>query len=95
MNPAGSTAKTPSSPMIDATGMIGDLSRRGVLDRRPDDNDRRRTLVVIADSYRTAVAAWLGGADRGRRAALGPLTAEQRALVITPLRAYEEAVSSS
>ena len=75
--------------------MIGDLSRQGVLDRRTDDNDRRRTLVAIADSHRAAVADWLGGADRGWRAALGPLTAEQRALVITTLRAYEEAVSSS
>ncbi|NKY43394.1 MarR family transcriptional regulator [Nocardia cerradoensis] len=74
--------------------MIGDLSRQGVLERRTDDNDRRRTLVAIADAHRTAVADWLGGADRGWRAALGPLTAEQRALVITTLRAYEEAVSS-
>ncbi|WP_174554518.1 MarR family winged helix-turn-helix transcriptional regulator [Nocardia mikamii] len=74
--------------------MIGDLSRQGVLERRPDDNDRRRTLVAIADAHRTAVSDWLGGADRGWRAALGPLTAEQRALVITTLRAYEDAVSS-
>ncbi|MFE2999696.1 MarR family transcriptional regulator [Nocardia sp. NPDC059246] len=73
--------------------MVADLSRQGVVDRRTDDNDRRRTLVAIADSHRTAVAAWLGGADRGWRAALGPLTAEQRALVIATLRAYEEAVS--
>ncbi|MFF0454559.1 MarR family transcriptional regulator [Nocardia africana] len=74
--------------------MIGDLSRQGVLERRTDDKDRRRTLVAIADAHRTAVADWLGGADRGWRAALGPLTAEQRALVIATLRAYEEAVSS-
>lgn len=75
--------------------MVGDLSRQGVLERRTDDKDRRRTLVAIADSHRAAVAAWLGGADRGWRAALGPLTAEQRALVISTLRAYEEAISSS
>ncbi|MFE3225560.1 MarR family transcriptional regulator [Nocardia sp. NPDC059228] len=73
--------------------MVADLSRQGVVDRRTDDNDRRRTLVTIADSHRTSVAAWLGGAGRGWRAALGPLTAEQRALVIATLRAYEEAVS--
>ncbi|MEV6390516.1 MarR family transcriptional regulator [Nocardia xishanensis] len=73
--------------------MVADLSRQGVVDRQTDDNDRRRTLLTIADSHRTAVAAWLGGADRGWRAALGPLTAEERALVIATLRAYEEAVS--
>ncbi|GAA5074602.1 MarR family winged helix-turn-helix transcriptional regulator [Nocardia iowensis] len=75
--------------------MVGDLSRHGVVSRRTDENDRRRTLVTIADAHRAAVTAWLGGADRGWRAALGPLTAEQRALVIATLRAYEEAVSSS
>ena len=74
--------------------MIGDLSRQGVLDRRSDDNDRRRTLVAIADSHRPAVQAWLGAADRGWRAAFAPLTGEQRALVIATLRAYEEAVAS-
>ncbi|NKY85404.1 MarR family winged helix-turn-helix transcriptional regulator [Nocardia veterana] len=74
--------------------MVADLSRQGVLDRRSDDTDRRRTLVTIADAHRAAVSAWLGGADRGWRAALGPLTAEQRALVISTLRAYEEAVSA-
>ncbi|MBF6275346.1 MULTISPECIES: MarR family transcriptional regulator [Nocardia] len=74
--------------------MIADLSRQGVLERRTDDNDRRRTLVTIAGAHRKAVADWLGGADRGWRAALGPLTAEQRALVIATLRAYEEAVSA-
>ncbi|WP_040815177.1 MarR family winged helix-turn-helix transcriptional regulator, partial [Nocardia concava] len=73
--------------------MVADLSRQGVVERRPDDNDRRRTLVAIADSQRKAVEAWLGGADRGWRAALGPLTAEQRALVIATLHAYEEAVA--
>lgn len=75
--------------------MVGDLSRHGVVSRRTDENDRRRTLVTIADAHRAAVTAWLGGVDRGWRAALGPLTAEQRALVIATLRAYEEAVSSS
>ncbi|MET8654495.1 helix-turn-helix domain-containing protein [Nocardia aurea] len=75
--------------------MVGDLARQGVLDRRTDTDDRRRTVVAIADSHRTAVAGWLGGADRGWRAALGPLTTEQRALVITTLHAYEQAVASS
>ncbi len=74
--------------------MIGDLGRQGVLDRRTDEHDRRRTLVAIADSHRAAVAAWLGAADRGWRAALGPLTSEQRALVLATLRAYEEAVAT-
>ncbi|MBF6352239.1 hypothetical protein IU448_24975 [Nocardia flavorosea] len=67
---------------------------RGVLDRRTDDNDRRRTLVAIADSHRTAVTTWLGGADGGWRDALGPLTAERRTLAVTTRRAYEEAIAA-
>ncbi|NKY52819.1 MarR family winged helix-turn-helix transcriptional regulator [Nocardia vermiculata] len=73
--------------------MVADLSRQGVVDRQPDESDRRRTLVTIAADHRASVAAWLGGADRGWRAALGPLTPEQRALVVSTLRAYEEAVA--
>lgn len=73
--------------------MVADLARHGVVDRTPDDDDRRRILVSIAHSHRAAVEAWLGGADRGWRAALGPLTPEERALVITTLRAYDDAVS--
>ncbi|WP_040829683.1 MarR family winged helix-turn-helix transcriptional regulator [Nocardia jiangxiensis] len=73
--------------------MVGDLSRKGILHRTEDDNDRRRTIVTIAEQHRPAVQGWLGGAGIGWRAALGPLTAEQRELVIATLRAYESAVT--
>ncbi|MBC6463323.1 MarR family transcriptional regulator, partial [Actinomadura sp. HBU206391] len=33
--------------------MVGDLSRKGVVDRREDDADRRRTIVSIAEANRT------------------------------------------
>ncbi|WP_216898273.1 MarR family winged helix-turn-helix transcriptional regulator [Nocardia alni] len=74
--------------------MVGDLSRKGILNRSEDDNDRRRTIVAIAEEHRPAVQSWLGGAGTGWRAALGPLTAEQRELVVATLRAYESAVTA-
>lgn len=74
--------------------MVGDLSRKGVLDRREDDADRRRTIVNIAEAARPAVDAWLAGGARAWRAALDPLTPEQRQLFIETLRAYEREVSA-
>jgi DNA-binding MarR family transcriptional regulator len=74
--------------------MVGDLSRKGVLDRREDDADRRRTIVNIAEAARPAVDAWLADGARAWRAALDPLTPEQRQMFIETLRAYEREVSA-
>jgi DNA-binding MarR family transcriptional regulator len=74
--------------------MVGELSRKGVLDRREDDADRRRTIVSIAESSRAEVDAWLANGARAWRAALDPLTPEQRAMFIDTLRAYEREVSA-
>jgi DNA-binding MarR family transcriptional regulator len=74
--------------------MVGDLSRKGVLDRREDDEDRRRTIVTIAAAARPAVDAWLADGARAWRAALDPLTPEQRQMFIETLRAYEREVSA-
>ncbi|WP_051016822.1 MarR family winged helix-turn-helix transcriptional regulator [Nocardia cyriacigeorgica] len=72
--------------------MVGDLSRQGVLERRPDEQDRRRTIVAIAPAHERSVNAWLGGSARAWRQVLEPLTAEQRRLFVDTLRAYEEAL---
>jgi DNA-binding MarR family transcriptional regulator len=76
-----------------ASLLVGELSRKGVLERREDDHDRRRTIVTIADASRAAVQAWLASSAKAWRVALEPLTAEQREIVIQTLRVYEEAVS--
>jgi DNA-binding MarR family transcriptional regulator len=73
--------------------MVGDLSRKGVVERQEDEADRRRTIVKIADGSRADVDAWLARGAHAWRAALEPLTDEQRTLFIETLRAYEEAVS--
>ena len=76
-----------------ASLLVGELSRKGVLERREDDHDRRRTIVTIADASRAAVQAWLASSATAWRTALEPLTAEQRGIVVRTLRVYEEAVS--
>ncbi|WP_158887061.1 MarR family winged helix-turn-helix transcriptional regulator [Amycolatopsis anabasis] len=72
--------------------MVGDLSRQGVLERREDPGDRRRTIVSIADEHREAVDGWLAHGARAWRTALAPLTPEQRRLFIDTLRTYEHAI---
>ncbi|MFF2809413.1 MarR family winged helix-turn-helix transcriptional regulator [Streptomyces sp. NPDC058000] len=73
--------------------MIGELSRKGILERREDPSDRRRRIVSISDAKRPAIDSWLAGGATAWRRALAPLTPDQRQLFIDTLRAYEEAAS--
>lgn len=75
--------------------MVGDLSRKGVVERREDDADRRRTLVSIAAGNQEAVDAWLARGAHAWRAALAPLTAAQREMFVETLRRYEREVSAT
>ncbi|GII01699.1 MarR family winged helix-turn-helix transcriptional regulator [Planobispora takensis] len=72
--------------------MVGDLSRRGVVERREDDADRRRTIVAIAEESRESVDRWLARGARAWRKALEPLTPAERLLFVETLRAYEREV---
>ncbi|MBV7694425.1 MarR family transcriptional regulator [Streptomyces sp. TRM70350] len=72
--------------------MVGELSRKGILERREDDEDRRRKIVSIADTHRDAISGWLGRGAGAWRKALAPLTAEQRRMFIDTLAAYEAAL---
>jgi DNA-binding MarR family transcriptional regulator len=71
--------------------MVGDLSRRGVVERTEDDADRRRRIVRIADDRRPAIESWLGAGARTWHRVLAPLSARDRRLVVDTLRAYEQA----
>jgi DNA-binding MarR family transcriptional regulator len=70
--------------------MVGELSRKGIVERREDDDDRRRRIVSIAADRRQAITDWLGrGAARWRHA-LDPLTPTERRVVVETLRRYED-----
>ena len=71
--------------------MVGDLSRKGVLLRREDETDRRRTIVSIAPEHHGAIDAWLGRGASAWRTALSPLTADERRMFVDTLLAYERA----
>lgn len=74
--------------------MVGDLSRQGVLERRSDAADRRRTIVGIAAAHECSVNAWLGSSARAWRKVLAPLDAEQRQLFVATLCAFEHELAA-
>ncbi|WP_018531364.1 MULTISPECIES: MarR family winged helix-turn-helix transcriptional regulator [unclassified Streptomyces] len=73
--------------------MVGDLSGKGILERREDPADRRRRIVAIAPDQHPAIDAWLAPGAGAWRRVLTPLTPAQRRLFVDTLRAYEAAVA--
>lgn len=72
--------------------MVGELSRKGILERREDPADRRRAIVTLSDAHRPAIDAWLARSARAWQEALAPLTDAERALFIKTLKTYEDAI---
>ncbi|WP_416876571.1 MarR family transcriptional regulator, partial [Kitasatospora sp. SC0581] len=68
-----------------ASLLIGDLSRKGVLERREDEADRRRRIVDITPAQRPAISQWLAPGAAAWRTALAPLTPDQRRLFVETL----------
>jgi len=73
--------------------MVSELSRKGVLRRREDETDRRRRIVALTEQQRPAIDGWLAQGATAWRAALEPLTPDQRQMFVDTLRAYEQGVS--
>jgi len=73
--------------------MVGELSRKGILERREDEADRRRRIVSIAARMRPAIDAWLAPGAAAWRDALAPLTPDQRRIVVDALGAYERGIA--
>lgn len=77
-----------------ASLLVGELSRKGIVERHEDDTDRRRRIVSITEAKRPAIEQWLARGATAWRTALQPLTPAQRKLFIDTLRTYEEAAAS-
>lgn len=75
--------------------MVGDLNRKGVLERREDPEDRRRRIVTIAEVARPEIEAWLAPGAAAWRRALEPLAADERRRFVDTLLAYERAVEAA
>jgi DNA-binding MarR family transcriptional regulator len=73
--------------------MVSELSRKGILERKEDEADRRRRIVSIAGRKRQAIDGWLARGATAWRNALEPLTPDQRRIVVDALRAYEHGMT--
>ncbi|MFI0805145.1 MarR family transcriptional regulator [Amycolatopsis lurida] len=73
--------------------MVGELTKKDVLDRREDETDRRRRIVAIAEGMRPAIDGWLAQGARAWQKALTPLTPAERRMFIDTLRAYEDGLT--
>ncbi|MBO0701166.1 MAG: hypothetical protein J2P46_22405, partial [Zavarzinella sp.] len=72
--------------------MVGDLSRRGILNRQEDDADRRRRIVTIAPGYAAPITQWLSGSAAAWTEVLAARTPPERATIVATMRAYEAAL---
>ncbi|QFG25883.1 MarR family winged helix-turn-helix transcriptional regulator [Actinomadura sp. WMMB 499] len=75
--------------------MVGDLSRQGILERREDPGDRRRTIVGVTAEHLPAIQGWLGHSAGAWRTALEPLSPAERRTFVDTLLAYERALSGA
>ncbi|GHG09255.1 DNA-binding MarR family transcriptional regulator [Streptomyces filamentosus] len=75
--------------------MVGDLAKKGVLERHEDPADRRRKIVSITQERRAAIDGWIGRGAGAWRAALAPLGPAERRMFIDTLAAYEHGLADA
>jgi DNA-binding MarR family transcriptional regulator len=68
--------------MPTVSGVLADLDRAGLVERRPDPADRRRTIVQIIPGQAATIGEWLDGAAKPLARVLDQLTpSEQEAFL--------------
>jgi DNA-binding MarR family transcriptional regulator len=75
-----------------ASTLARELEDRGLLTRREDPADRRRTVVALAPATEEAVRAWLTSRSRPLRQALDALTESEQEAFLKGLRALADAL---
>ena len=74
--------------------MVGELSRKGLLERHEDSDDRRRRVISIPEAQRASVDAWLGDSAGAWNDVFATLTVTQRRTVVDALMEYERRLRS-
>jgi DNA-binding MarR family transcriptional regulator len=73
-----------------ASLLVAELGRAGLVDRRSDETDRRRTIVTVAERYRDAIDEWLASRSEPLRRALAKLDPGEQATLLKALRLIDE-----
>ncbi|MEO3749120.1 MarR family winged helix-turn-helix transcriptional regulator [Streptomyces sp. B6B3] len=75
--------------------MVSDLGRHGVVERRADPKDRRRTIVTLTEdpATRVAVDAWLAHGARAWQKVFDGLSPTERATFVRAIQLYEAEVA--
>jgi DNA-binding MarR family transcriptional regulator len=78
-----------------ASLLVGELGRVGLVVRREDENDRRRTIAELAPTHRAAVTGVFSRRAAVIRAALEMLEPTEQAALIKGLRAIMTALETT
>jgi DNA-binding MarR family transcriptional regulator len=74
---------------VDRTTMVAlidELERKGLVERRPDEVDRRRNVTALTGTGRTITRQAAAASEKAERRFLAPLSAENAAVVRRALR---------
>ena len=71
------------------SGIVTDAERAGFVERAPDPDDRRRTIVSLAPQQRAAVSSWIDGASAPMERALDRLSPAERASFVKAMTFLE------
>jgi DNA-binding MarR family transcriptional regulator len=75
---------------VDRTTMVGlvdELEKKGLVERRPDPLDRRKNVVALTEAGRTTVQDATRAVAEAERRFLGPLSDDEGAALREALRA--------
>ena len=75
-----------------ASLVAGELTRVGLVERREDEADRRRTLVSVSAEHRAHIEAWFATKADPLRRALERMTPRQRGDFVSGMRTLVEEV---
>jgi DNA-binding MarR family transcriptional regulator len=77
------------------SNLVAELDRAGLVERRPDPADRRRTIVTISEERRPSIENWITQAAAPFVRTLERLSPSERATFIMGLHALDDALRAT